>query len=65
MIDTEGLEAIGAVGEWSGGLFKWFSTGCKFAARYGRDVTEQIRWAEGSVGVEDGGYDGRAGACSG
>ena len=37
VVDAEGLEAVGAVRERSGGLFEWFGAGWKFAARYRRD----------------------------
>lgn len=44
VVDAEGLKAVGALGEWSGGLFERFGTGCKFAARYGGDVAGKVRW---------------------
>ncbi len=55
VVDAEGLKAVGALGEWSGGLFERFGTGCKFAARYGGDVAGKVRWTQGIGGVKGGG----------
>jgi len=65
VVDAEGLKAVGAGGEWSGGIWVWFGTGWEFAEKLERDVTGQVGRAGWSGGVVFGRWGGQAGASSG